>query len=237
MDDINDTPHYSRRIADLDSDDKPREKALKHGLKVLTNAELIALVLGSGVPGKSVIELSQEILQFHDNKVGNLARLTVADLVKNHKGVGPAKAVTLLAAIELSQRIKADNAKALAIRNSRDIYNLMSEDVLSLNHEEFWVVLLSRSAKVIKKKKISAGGTAATVVDVKLILKEAIDCLAASLIIVHNHPSGNTRPSPQDDSLTMRIRDAARLFDISLLDHVIIAGHESYFSYADEGRL
>jgi len=232
-----DKPTYTRRIADLDSDDKPREKALKHGLKVLSNAELIALVIGSGVPGKSVIELSQEILRFHDNKIGNLARLTVADLVKNHKGIGPAKAITLLAAIELSERIKSDNVKELIIRDSKAIYNLMSDDVLSLNHEEFWVVLLSRSAKVIKKKKISAGGTSATVVDVKLILKEAIDNLASSMIIVHNHPSGNIRPSQQDDALTIRIRDAARLFDISLLDHVIIAGHESYFSYADEGRL
>ena len=228
---------YSRRIADLDSSDKPREKALQHGIHSLTNAELIALILGSGVPGKSVIELAQEILQFNGNKVGNLGRLTVADLVKNHKGVGKVKAITLIAAIELSERIKADGeSDDPIVRDSRSIYNLMSPGLSRLNHEEFWIVLLSRSNKVIKKKNISIGGTSATVVDVKIIFKEAVDQLASSLILVHNHPSGNLNPSPEDDRLTMKIKDATRLFDICLLDHLIIAG-QNYFSYADEGRL
>lgn len=228
---------YSRRIADLDSGDKPREKALQHGIQSLTNAELLALILGSGVPGKSVIELAQEILQFNGNRIGNLGRLTVADLVKNHKGVGKVKAITLIAAIELSERIKADGeSDDPIVRDSRSIYNLMSPGLGRLNHEEFWIVLLSRSNKVIKKKNISVGGTSATVVDVKIILKEAVDQLASSLILVHNHPSGNLNPSPEDDRLTMKIKDAARLFDICLLDHLIIADR-NYFSYADEGRL
>ncbi len=228
---------YSRRIADLDNSDKPREKALQYGIQSLTNAELIALLLGSGVPGKSVIELAQEILQFNDNKVGNLGRLSVADLVKHHKGVGPAKAITLIAAIELSERIKADGeSDDPVVRDSRSAYNLVPPGLGRLNHEEFWILLLSRSNKVIKKKNISVGGTSATVVDVKIILKEAVDHLASGLILVHNHPSGNLNPSAEDDRLTNKIREAARLFDISLLDHLIIAG-KNYFSYADNGRL
>ncbi len=234
---VEDKTIYSRRIADLEDSDKPREKALQHGIQSLSNAELIALLLGSGVPGKSVIELAREILQFNGNKVGNLGRLSVSDLVKNHKGVGPAKAITLIAAIELSERIKADGeSNDPIIRDSRSVYNLMPPGLSRLNHEEFWIVLLSRRNKVIKKKNISVGGTSATVVDVKLIMKEAVDQLASGLILVHNHPSGNPNPSQEDDKLTMRIREAARLFDISLLDHLIIAD-QSYFSYADEGRL
>ncbi|MCM1518607.1 MAG: DNA repair protein RadC [Pseudoflavonifractor sp.] len=231
------TPEYRRRICDLDAADKPREKAMEHGVNSLTNAELIAIVLGSGLPGKSVIDLAREILADNGNRVGALASLSVNDLVKRYKGIGPAKAVTLLSAIHLSRRIALDSKRTdPVITGSDSIYELMCVDMENLPHEEFWIVLLSRANRVIKRRRISVGGTASTVVDVKIIMKEALDSLAAAIAVVHNHPSGNLRPSTDDDRLTMKIRDAAALLDIKLLDHLII-GQGGYYSYHDEGRI
>lgn len=230
-------PEYRRRICDLDTADKPREKAMQHGVNALSNAELIAIVLGSGMPGKSVIDLAQEILADNGNRVGRLASLSVNDLVKRYKGIGPAKAITLLSAIHLSRRIALDAKQGTpVITGSDSLYELMCVDMESLPHEEFWIVLLSRANRVIRRKRVSVGGTAATVVDVKIIMKEAIDSLASGIVLAHNHPSGNLRPSADDDHLTMKIRDACAMLDIRLLDHIIIGG-DSYYSYHDEGRL
>lgn len=230
-------PEYRRRICDLDTADKPREKAMQHGVNALSNAELIAIVLGSGMPGKSVIDLAQEILSDNGNRVGRLASLSVNDLVKRYKGIGPAKAITLLSAIHLSRRIALDAKQGTpVITGSDSLYELMCVDMESLPHEEFWIVLLSRANRVIRRKRVSVGGTAATVVDVKIIMKEAIDSLASGIVLAHNHPSGNLRPSADDDRLTMKIRDACAMLDIRLLDHIIIGG-DSYYSYHDEGRL
>lgn len=230
-------PEYRRRICDLDTADKPREKAMQHGVNALSNAELIAIVLGSGMPGKSVIDLAQEILSDNGNRVGRLASLSVNDLVKRYKGIGPAKAITLLSAIHLSRRIALDaKQETPVITGSDSLYELMCVDMESLPHEEFWIVLLSRANRVIRRKRVSVGGTAATVVDVKIIMKEAIDSLASGIVLAHNHPSGNLRPSADDDRLTMKIRDACAMLDIRLLDHIIIGG-DSYYSYHDEGRL
>ncbi|MDE6802071.1 MAG: DNA repair protein RadC [Muribaculaceae bacterium] len=225
------------KVADLDDGDKPREKALTSGIGSLSNAELMAIILGSGMPGKSVISLSQEILRDADGRISRIARLSLAEMMKKYRGVGPAKAVSLAAAFELGVRCADDMAICdMAIGSGADIYKLMRGKLQRLNNEEFWVVHLSRANRVLSQDCISRGGTSATVVDVKLILKSAIDKLSSAIILVHNHPSGNLRPSGQDDNITSRIKKGAELLDIRVLDHIIISP-EGYYSYNDEGRL
>ena len=225
------------KVADLDDGDKPREKALTSGIGSLSNAELMAIILGSGMPGKSVISLSQEILRDADGRISRIARLSLAEMMKKYRGVGPAKAVSLAAAFELGVRCADDMAICdMAIGSGTDIYKLMRGKLQRLNNEEFWVVHLSRANRVLSQECISRGGTSATVVDVKLILKSAIDKLSSAIILVHNHPSGNLRPSGQDDNITSRIKKGAELLDIRVLDHIIISP-EGYYSYNDEGRL
>lgn len=235
---MDETPFGSMRISDLQEDDKPREKALSLGIRALSDAELIAIIFGGGLPGMSVIDMARSILRDCDGRVDNLARLSMNELMSKYKGVGPAKAVSLAAAFELGRRNSESAAVRVnpQIRSSHDVVELMSPVLSGLEYEEFWVLMLSRANRVTYKRCISQGGTAATVVDVKLLLKRAIDCLAEGIILVHNHPSGNRRPSGDDDSLTRRIKEGARILGINVLDHVIIAGSNSY-SYNDEGRL
>lgn len=235
---MDETPFTTIRIRDLGPDDKPREKALALGIRSLSDAELIAIIFGGGLPGMSVVDMARTILRDCDGRVDNLARLSMNELMSKYRGVGPAKAVSLAAAFELGRR----NSEAAAvredpvIRSSADVVSLMRPLLAGLEYEEFWVLMLSRANRVTFKRCISQGGTAATVVDVKLLLKRAIDCLAEGIILVHNHPSGNNRPSGEDDGLTRRIREGAGLLGIRVLDHVIIA-RDRHFSYADEGRL
>ncbi len=225
------------KVADLDAGDKPREKALAGGIGALTNAELMAIILGSGMPGKSVLSLSQEILRDADGRLSRVARLSMAEMMKKYCGVGPAKAVSLAAAFELGIRCADDLAVSdTLITSGADVYKLMRGKLQRLNNEEFWVIHLSRANRVISQDCISRGGTAATVVDIKLVLKSAIDKLSSAIILVHNHPSGNLRPSAQDDTLTSKIKKGAELLEIRVLDHIIISP-EGYYSYNDEGRL
>lgn len=225
------------KVADLDAGDKPREKALAGGIAALTNAELMAIILGSGMPGKSVLSLSQEILRDADGRLSRVARLSMAEMMKKYCGVGPAKAVSLAAAFELGIRCADDLAVSdTLITSGADVYKLMRGKLQRLNNEEFWVIHLSRANRVISQDCISRGGTAATVVDIKLVLKSAIDKLSSAIILVHNHPSGNLRPSAQDDTLTSKIKKGAELLEIRVLDHIIISP-EGYYSYNDEGRL
>lgn len=235
---MDDNPFTSVRIQDLGDDDKPREKALSLGIRSLSDAELIAIIFGGGLPGMSVVDLARKILRDCDNRVDNLARLSMNELMSKYKGVGQAKAVSLAAAFELGRRNREQGEANVrpVIRSSEDVRRLMSPLLEGLDYEEFWVLMLSRSNHVTYKRCISQGGTAATVVDVKLLLKRAIDCLAEGLILVHNHPSGNDRPSPEDDRLTNQIKEGAKILGIRVLDHVIVAGHRMY-SYNDEGRL
>lgn len=230
-------PPATPRVADLDIDDKPREKALKNGIQSLSKAELMAIILGSGIVGKSVIALSQDILRDNDNSLHRLSQMSIDELCTRYKGIGPAKAISLKAAVELGTR-SVEDGQSLPdqIRGGHDIYNLMRQKLQNINYEEFWVLHLSRSNRVIARECVSRGGTAGTVVDTKLILKSAINKLASSLILVHNHPSGTLRPSIEDDNITRRIKEAAKLLDMRLLDHVIIAS-TGYYSYNDEGRL
>lgn len=232
------TPFGNRRIHDLNDDEKPREKALSSGIRSLSDAELVGLIFGGGLPGLSVVDLARSILRDCDNRIDNLARLGMDEMMSKYKGVGPAKAVCLAAAFELGRRNREQMAenRDLLIRSSRDVVEMMSPKVEGMDYEEFWVLMLSRSNRVKCRRCLSQGGTAGTVVDVKLLMKRAVDCLASGIILVHNHPSGNPMPSPEDDRLTRKIKEGAALLDIKVLDHVIIARDRTY-SYMDEGRL
>ncbi len=231
------TPLFTPRVADLDIDDKPREKAMRNGIQSLSRAELMAIILGSGMVGKSVIALSQEILRDNDNNVAKIARMSIDELSRRYNGIGPAKAISLLAAFELGTRCVEDGEELpQQIKDGNDIYALMKQKLQRINYEEFWIVHLSRANRVIATECASRGGTAGTVVDIKLILKSALNKLATSIILVHNHPSGNLKPSIQDDEITRRIKAGAQTLDIRVLDHVIITAG-GYYSYANEARL
>ncbi len=231
------TPHHTR-IADLSDDDKPREKALRHGIRSLSDTELIAILLGGGIQGKSVIELSREVYDACGKSLSDMAQMSIRSMCTRFQGIGPAKAITIAAALELGGRrkdIKSDVKPQ--IKCAVDAYEDIRNHVENLPTEEFWVMLLSRSNRVIARECISRGGTAATVVGPKLVFKRAIEHLASSIILVHNHPSGNLNPSPQDDALTRKLKDAGSLMDINVIDHLIIIPNGGYYSYADNGRL
>ncbi|MCC8174996.1 MAG: DNA repair protein RadC [Bacteroidales bacterium] len=230
-----DTP--LNRIQDLSEDDRPREKALRLGIQSLTNAELLAIIFGGGVPGKSVIQLSQEILRDHDNRLSRIARLSIHELTSKYRGIGPAKAVSLAAALELGLRCQSDFASPLPqIYGSETVYDMMRPHMCRLNYEEFWVFHLNHANRLIARECISSGGTASTLVDVKLLMKKAVDKLATGIILAHNHPSGNLQPSGADRQLTTKISKACDILDIRLLDHVIIAAND-YYSFRDHGDL
>lgn len=239
MTDRNQTPPADThlRIADLADADRPREKALRHGIRALTDAELLAILIGMGVPGKSVLELSREILASASNSLPVLASWSIRDLARRFHGIGLAKAVTIAAALELGgRRSDAGEQKATVIRSSADVYTLMRRNLQDCPTEEFWIVSLNQRNKVIACERISKGGVAATLVDVKVLARTAVEHFATGVVLVHNHPSGNMCPSAQDDALTRKIKDALALLDIRVTDHLII-GPTSYYSYADEARL
>lgn len=227
-------------IREMSPDDKPRERALKHGIESLTSTELLAIIFGSGMRGKSVIELSREILNSVDNRLDKLARLSIPTLSNSYDGVGPAKALSLAASIELGRRCQRELdcrfEREPQLNDSRRVYSLMRKNLEMIQHEEFWCLYINRNNRLISKMKISMGGVHSTVVDVKLIIKNALENLASGLILVHNHPSGALNPSDEDDSLTKKIDAAARFFDMRVLDHLIISS-DGFFSYADHGKI
>ncbi len=232
-----DKPYRSSRISDLSEEDRPREKALALGVDALTTTELIALLLGSGTPGESVINLSQRILAESGNSLQELSRRTIKNLVRSFKGVGDAKAVTLLAAIELGKRYAQEGpVEKPVIDMPSKAYNLMRDKLMGLDHEEFWAIYLNNAKRVIARAKISQGGTTATVVDTKIVLRHAIDHLAAAIILVHNHPSGTLRSSRQDDAITDRIKKAAAMIDVQVVDHIIFT-KDAYYSYNESGLI
>lgn len=224
-------------IKEWAEDDRPREKALQKGIESLSNTELIAILLGSGNGQESAIHLAQNILSSVGNNLDELAKLSLRDLINNFKGVGMAKAVTIKAAIELGKRRAASATMVRnVIRCSNDVFHIFSPIVTDLSHEELWMACLNKANHIIDKCKISQGGISETTVDIRLILKRALSVSATGIIICHNHPSGNLRPSKADDEFTKRIVQAARLMDIHVLDHLIIAD-KRYYSYADENKL
>ena len=217
-------------------EDRPREKLMQKGRAALSDAELLAILLGSGTPKLTAVDVGMLMLQAVDNDLNELARLTLKQLCR-HPGIGPAKAITVMAALELGRRRKEGGAnRRVTITCSRDIYNLVRPQLQDLPHEEFWVVLLNRANVVMRQEKISSGGVAGTVADPKMIFKHALDHLASSLLLVHNHPSGNRQPSAADISLTKKLKEAGNFLDLPILDHLIYTD-TGYYSFADEGML
>ncbi len=226
----------SQPIRQWAEDDRPREKMLLKGKSALSNAELIALLIGSGNQEESAVQLAQRMLDSVNNNLIELAKLSIEELSR-FRGMGKAKAVSIAAAIELGKRRMAERVvKQNKITSSRDAYDLLRPELTDNYYETFYVILLDRANRVIRKLNISSGGVAGTVVDPKKIFKLALDHNASSLILAHNHPSNNMKPSENDVKLTEKLQKAGTALDIPVLDH-IIAGNDNYFSFADEGLL
>lgn len=218
-------------------EDRPREKLIQKGIASLSNAELLAILIGSGSRKESAVELSRKILRDARNNLNELGKSTIESLQKGYHGVGQAKAITIVAALELGRRRQlASPLEKPQIRKSEDVFTLMSPTLADLPHEEFWILVLNQANKVLTRFNISKGGIAGTVIDVRLIMEKALYQHASSIILCHNHPSGNRRPSQPDISITKKLAEAGKILDIHVLDHVIIAENH-YFSFADEGML
>lgn len=229
-------PYPVIRISDMAVEDRPREKGARSGMHSLSNAELLAILIGHGSNRQSALDLARMVLKTCRNDLYYLGKITAAELTAVH-GIGWAKAARILASNELAKRRLASPAPVQKnIRCSRDAFVLIRPELNELSHEEFWVLLLSRSNRLIGKVKISQGGVSGTITDIRMILQEALTRLASALILVHNHPSGNLQPSPADLQITKKIKDAAALMDISVLDHLII-GEDNYYSLADENQM
>ncbi|MBK0378395.1 RadC family protein [Mucilaginibacter segetis] len=217
-------------------EDRPREKLIAQGRRALTDAELMAILIGSGSRNETAVELSKRILHHYNNDLNKLGKATISELC-NFRGIGEAKAIAIIAALEIGRRRGETETKAPdQISSSRDAYQIMRRHLMDINHEEFWIILISQSAKVLAKELVSKGGLSGTVADPKIIFHMALQRQASSIILVHNHPSGNLKPSQQDLSLTKKIADAGRLLDIKVLDHLILAD-TGYFSFGDEGLM
>ncbi len=215
-------------------EDRPREKLIDKGRHVLTEAELVAILIGSGSRDETAVELSKRILASVGNNLNELGKLSVQEL-NRFKGVGDAKAISIIAALELGRRRKnTEVIKREKITSSKDVFEIMKPLMMDLPHEEFWLLMLNRANSVIKKELISRGGTAGTVVDTKIIFKTAVDNGASSIIICHNHPSGNLKPSEADLKITKNIKEAGKIMEIALLDHLIIT-ENGFYSFVDEG--
>lgn len=217
-------------------EDRPREKMMLHGIASLSNAELLAILIGSGNTEDSAVELMRKILNDYHNNLNELGKTTVDELC-HYKGIGMAKAVTILAASELGKRRKeGETEDRKCVLSSRDVYQYFYPLMCDLPIEECWILLLNQASKVIDRVKMSAGGLASTAVDVRCVLREALLKRATSMAICHNHPSGSIRPSSEDDRLTEQLERASKVMNIKLIDHVILTDGK-YYSYADEGRM
>ncbi len=225
-------------IKDMVESERPREKAMLHGVETLSDAELMAIIFATGIKGKSVVQLCKEILDSKDGHLSKVTKMSVKDMCKEYKGIGQVKAITLLAALQLGARAAKDALLVddVVISSSSAAYDIMRHRFERIQHEEFWILLIDRAGHMIRDVRISQGGTAATTVDIKLIMKAAIESLASSMILFHNHPSGTLRPSVEDDRLTKRIKEASAILDIRVNDHLIVTS-SSYYSYADQGRI
>ena len=216
--------------------DRPRERLLLHGAKALSDAELIAILINTGTKEDSAVAIAKKILAHTENNLIELSKLSINDFSK-FKGIGQKKAITIITALELGRRRReAEVIERKKISSSNDAFEYFYTSLTDKKYEEFWILLLDRSNKVIKKIAISEGGISGTVVDQKKIFKLAVDHQASSVILGHNHPSGNLMPSEADKHLTQKLKQAAVLLDLSVLDHLII-GDEKYFSFADEGLI
>ncbi len=219
-------------------EDQPREKLLLKGKQSLSDAELIAILLRSGVRNEPVTEVSKKILNAVGNDLNRLGKLSVQELLeKNIKGIGETKAITIVAALELGRRRQKSEAIELnKVNASRDVFNFMQPTIGELTHEEFHVLFMNRANKIIQTERISSGGITGTVADARIIFNFAVRYNAVSIILCHNHPSGNLKPSDQDIDMTKKTVDAGKMLDIKVLDHIIIT-EKGYYSFADEGLI
>ncbi len=226
--------HYP--VKQLAEEDRPREKMLVKGRSVLTDSELLAILMGSGSREESVLELSKRILKECDNDLLRLSSLSIKDLMK-YRGVGEAKAVTIIAALELGNRIRTKKAsEKKQITSSKSAFEYFKGLIGMLNYEVFYILLLDRGNQIIRAEKISEGGFAGTVADPKRIFKVALEYASSAMILCHNHPSGKVNPSDSDIKLTKKLIDAGKVLDIKILDHIIV-GEDTFYSFADEGQM
>lgn len=220
----------------LAEDDRPREKFLLKGKNALSDAELLAIIIGSGSAQESAVELSRKILASADNNFHNLSKLSIGDLTK-FKGVGNVKAITIATAMEIGRRRAAQEVpEKVQVTNSHDTFRVLSPYLSDLPTEEFWAVFLNQNNRIVGKSRLFSGGISQSVVDVRVLFRTALEHFATGLIVAHNHPSGNLKPSAEDLKITRQICDAGKLLNIQLLDHLIIA-QNSYLSFADESLL
>lgn len=215
-------------------EDRPREKLIQRGISALTNAELLALILRTGNQRQSAIELGRNILEAFGGLQG-LARASIEDLMKI-KGVGRAKAVSIASAFELGRRKALESGKLQKLNSAEAVYQYLGPQLADLDHEVFYVLFLNRNHELKAEKQLFEGGVNATVIDTRIIFREAVNQLASSLILVHNHPSGNLKPSQADRNITLKCKEAGKLFDIPVLDHVIISSR-GYYSFANSGEM
>jgi DNA repair protein RadC len=232
---MEDNPKHMNMKA-LAEDDRPREKLSSLGRQSLSDAELIAIILGSGNTSETAVQLAQRMLSENGNSINQLAKLSLKEL-ERYKGVGPAKAISIAAAFEIGRRRKeSDGNERVKITSSHVAYQILQKRLSDLPHEEFWVLLLNRANQVIREVNLSKGGISGTVVDVRIICRLALENGASGIVVAHNHPSGQVLPSEQDKSITKKLKEGLKLFEISLLDHLII-GDQKYCSFSDEGLL
>lgn len=218
-------------------EDRPREKLLLKGKAALSDAELIAILLRTGVKGTSALDLARKVLDKVSGNLNELGKLSVNDIRKLEKGLGDTKSITIVAALELGRRRQSEDIREKPlIRSSRDSFDYIYPEMADLSHEEFYMLYLNKSNRVITHRHISKGGVSGTVADIKIILKYGLELLSSAMIAVHNHPSGNLKPSQADVDLTHQLKEAAKWMDIALLDHLII-GDKNYYSFADEAIL
>ncbi len=224
-------------IREWSEDDRPREKMARKGAQSLSDAELLAILIGSGNKDESAVELSRRIMRECKDNINELARLSITDLCKRFKGIGEAKAITIMAALELGKRRKTgDVIERKKIVSSQDFFDLFESVLIDLPHEEFWVALLDGANKLLEIKRLTQGGSQQTVVDLPMLLKMALEKSASGIAVAHNHPSGQNHPSPEDNQITKRIKQGCEAIGIRFLDHIIIA-RGSYYSFADEGKM
>lgn len=223
-------------IKNWSQDDQPREKLLYKGKAALSDAELVAILIGSGNKDESAVDLCKRILASVDNNLSALGKLSIKQLM-DFKGIGEAKAISIAAALELGRRRRGEEAlEKMKINSSASVYELMQPVIGELQHEEFWIIYLNNSNRVIQNKQLSKGGITGTLVDVRLVLKQALELGATGLVLAHNHPSGNLKPSEADKQLTEKLKRASESIDIKVLDHLIVT-EKAYFSFADENLL
>lgn len=220
-------------IREWAEEDRPREKLLHKGSNALSNAELIAILIGSGSSEESAVELSKHILHDCKNSIDSLSKLDIAALCQ-YKGIGQAKAISIIAAMELGKRRKQEMVRSVQITSSHQVVEFLQPIFCDLPHEEFWVIHLNRNNRIVDEQQVSKGGISGTQVDVRIILRKALQNRSSGMILCHNHPSGNRNPSEADRQITEKIKEAAQLFDINVFDHVIFT-NDSYFSFVDEG--